>query len=331
MNLGHWLPTVAVRQGETWVTRDAVLVGEQDVLGVADWDVTLTLIGDRIPIIAAPGTPLQMSETSWRYTFRNARDFAISLSDAFVLTTQQAANGTTVELYSFPDAQFTLDDGTRIDSARHALNVAAQSVALYSDLFGDYGYDRLVIVQGDFPDGMEHSGLVFVGGNWFTRYAGNPASYLTLITVHEVAHQWWYARVGSDAALTPWLDEALATYSEVLYLEAAYPMLVDWWWDTRVDLYGPQGFVDGTVYEFATIREYINAVYLRGTRMMQDLRDDLGDAAFLDWLGAYAEAASGQLATPDTFWALLTEEQLAATQTTREQYLRQPQVRQSSP
>src|SRR5690606_16503225 len=149
--------------------------------------------------------------------------------------------------------------------------VTTRALSTYSDLFGAYPRERFVVIQGDFPDGMEFSDLVFVSGDWFASYAGEPKSYLTLITVHEVAHQWWYSRVGNDQAMMPWLDEALATYSEYIFYEEYYPELKDWWWDFRVNTWIPGDFdrhpVSSTVYDFASIREYVNAVYLRGARM----------------------------------------------------------------
>jgi hypothetical protein len=223
----------------------------------------------------------------------------------------------TVELYSFDDAMVPTESGL-VDSAAHALDTAAQSLAMFADLFGEYPYDRFIVVQGDFPDGMELSALVFVGGDWFRSYTGNPAGYLTIITAHEVAHQWWYAHVGSDQANTPWLDEALATYSEFIYFEEYYPELKDWWWQFRVESFVPPDFagatVDSTVYQFSSIREYINAVYLRGARMLDVRRT--GDDAFFDWLRR-AEAGTGRVVTADLFWALLSPSELARSRTRR--------------
>jgi aminopeptidase N len=34
------------------------------------------------------------------------------------------------------------------------------------------------------------------------------------VTVHELAHQWFYAMVGNSQARDPWLDEAFATFAE---------------------------------------------------------------------------------------------------------------------
>lgn len=327
VNLGHWLPTVALRAGEDWVTRQLVFLGEQEVLAASDWDVTLkvTEASDDL-IVAAPGTVEELGENEWRYQFTSARDFTLSMSEEFKLSTIDAQNGTRLELYTLPDALVKLPDGKEVDGAAHALNVGMLALESYSDLFGDLDTERLLIVQGDFPDGMEFSGIVFVSTDWFTRYTGDPASFLTLITVHEVAHQWWYAQVGNDPALAPWLDEALATYSEYIFLEEYYPSLKDWWWSFRIENYAPDGFVDSTVYEFNSIRQYINAVYLRGVLMLHQLRQDIGTEAFFDWLKRYATEGSGEVVTPNFLWSLMSPEQLTATASTRAKFLRQPNV-----
>lgn len=325
VNLGHWLPTTAVRSNHEWVTHDAVPIGEVDVLESVDWDITLTVTNaPRAIQVAAPGEVLESGPDRWHFTLANARDFPVSLSDQFMFASAETESGVTVELYSFDDALIPASGGV-IDSAAYALDVSTKAVQLYSDLFGAYPYQRMIIVEGDFPDGMEFTGLVFVGGGYFRNFGG-PTSYLMMISVHEVSHQWWYARVGSDQALYPWLDEALATYSEYAFVEEYYPGLKDWWWDFRVDSLAPEGYVDDSVYDFKSRRAYINAVYLRGVRMLRDLRADLGTDGFFDWLRRYADGGAGRIVSPDYFWSLLTPEQFALTESTRNHYLRQPQV-----
>jgi hypothetical protein len=214
LNLGHWLPTVAARLNDDWVTREAVAIGEQEVLDAADWEVTINVRGALNTLrIAAPGEMMELAPLSWRFVHRNARDFSLSMSETFNVATRELDSGVTVELYSFNDAIIQTEQGA-IDSPAYALDVASRSLSLYQDLYGSYPYERMVVVQADFPDGMEFSGLVFVGGEYFRGFAGDPASYLMIITAHEISHQWWYAKVGNDQALSPWLDEALATYSE---------------------------------------------------------------------------------------------------------------------
>lgn len=331
LNLSNWLPMIAPHVAGEWITRQAVIVGEQTVLESADWDVTLNITAaaqvlDNLKV-AGPGVVSQPGPRTWHFDLREARDFTLSISDAFEVRSAQTQTGVTVEVYTFADAQVQTDNGV-VDGAEYTLDLAVKSLEMYADLFGPYPYSRLAVVQGDFPDGMEFTGVVFVSGDWFRRFTGNPASYLMIITVHEISHQWWYASVGSDQALTPWLDEALATYSEYVFIEEFYPDLKDWWWAFRVDNYAPQGFVDSTVYEFDSIRAYINAVYLLGARMLHDLRADLGTEAFFQLLRQYAENGRNRIATPELFWSLLTPEQLTASQATRQRYFRVPGIAQ---
>jgi aminopeptidase N len=74
------------------------------------------------------------------------------------------------------------------------------------------------------------------------------------------------------------------------------------------------------VYSFASIREYINAVYLRGVLMLHDLREALGTQAFYEWLRAYALAGKDKIATPTLFWSLLSDEQQALVAPIRARY-----------
>jgi pimeloyl-ACP methyl ester carboxylesterase len=43
------------------------------------------------------------------------------------------------------------------------------------------------------------------------------ADHVYYVAAHEVAHQWWYAVVGNDIYREPWLDEAFAQYSGIIY------------------------------------------------------------------------------------------------------------------
>ncbi|MEO0563522.1 MAG: M1 family aminopeptidase, partial [Chloroflexota bacterium] len=319
INLGHWLPTVVPYQQGEWLQRETLLIGEQLVLAPADWDVTIEVL-NAVPTatVAAPGQVTVEAPNRWRYQHTNGREFAASISEVFDITRRTTDFGYEVEIYTMPDGAVGND---------FTADVTAQSLDLYAERFGPYLHERLVIVQGDFPDGMEFSGFAFVSTDWFARYTGDPASYLMLITVHEVAHQWWYDLVGSDQALSPWLDEAPSTYAEYIYIEEYYPQLADWWWYFRVNRLNPEGNVDSAVYDFDQIRPYINAVYLRGVLMLHEMRITLGDEAFFAWLEAYAVQNAGEVANADALWAALTDEQFALTGFTRASFLRNPGVR----
>ncbi|MBK8021320.1 MAG: hypothetical protein IPK19_07760 [Chloroflexi bacterium] len=326
LNLGHWLATPAIYRAGEWVTHDVTVIGEQLVAEVADWDVTLKVIDAPSGLtVVGPGDSTAMDGGQWHFLLEDGRDFALSLSPFFRRTSAFTEQGVEVEIYTFDNAVIGTAAG-QIDGAQQALEAAVQSLSMYADLYGPYTRERFTIVQGDFPDGMEFTQLVFVSDQWFRTNPGSPESYLTIITVHEAAHQWWYAQVGNDQAITPWLDEALATYSEYIFYEEFHPDLKDWWWNFRVNAFVPADYagrrVDSTVYEFATVREYINAVYLRGAVMMHALREALGTDAFFDWVRRYHEIAANRVVDGDVFWSLLTPEQMEQTRTIRETYLK---------
>jgi aminopeptidase N len=189
------------------------------------------------------------------------------------------------------------------------MQTTVQALELYSQLFGAYDRPSLTLVESTFPDGMEYDGLYFLGQEYFKAYAGGADNYLTALSAHETAHQWWYAMTANDQALEPWLDEALATYSERLFYEQEYPDSVDWWVKTRIEAYQPEGYVNSSIYDFTAFRPYVNAVYLRGTEFLQALREQMGDQAFLSFLKDYyshlrsvSEQDNLGLASADFFW-----------------------------
>lgn len=322
VNLGNWFPLLAHYDAASgWVSPIPHTIGEQAARRLADFDVTLRVDGAPDGLqIAAPGHMTRDGD-EWRFTVERAREFAMSLSDRFEVVRTQTDSGVEVEVYTLAGAAPSSEAG------QYALQVAADALTLFERLYNlPYAYPRMIVVEGDFPDGMEFSGLVFVSSDWFQAWRGIPNDWLTLITAHEVSHQWWYSVVGSDQGRYPYLDEALASYSELLYFEHYLPEHVAWWWDFRVNAYAPTGLVDGTVYDYHSPRPYINAVYLQGARMMQDLRVDLGDLAFFGWLQRYAALMGGQLATPADFWGAMTGDEYAATLETRRRYLRNTNI-----
>jgi aminopeptidase N len=122
-----------------------------------------------------------------------------------------------------------------------------------------------------------------------------------LLSVHETSHQWWFGLVANDQANEPWLDEALATYSEYLFLEEFYPELTSWWWDYRVYTFNPTGNIDSDIYKFDRARPYINAVYLRGAVFLHELRNLLSDDVFFLRLRQYAEVNQGLVSNAIVF------------------------------
>ncbi|GAB4571202.1 MAG: M1 family metallopeptidase [Anaerolineae bacterium] len=322
LNLGLWFPAVAVhRQGE-WLTPQPVNIGEQSVLPTADFHVRLYV--QKAPeglVVVGPGK-VTTSANRWEFELLEAREIAFSMSNRYHRLEAVTEDGIQIELYTLENIENRAAE--EYNAPEHALQIAARAATLFAGLYGPYPYERLAVVESVFPDGLEFSGLVFVGGEWFRSYTGDPAGYLTLITAHEVAHQWWYHLVGNDQSSEPWLDEALCIYHEYVFLQENYPDLTEWWWAFRVNAFSPEGFVDSSVYEFATVRDYINAVYLRGAQFLHAVREEIGTEAFFDWLESYTTSMRGQIATADDLWRALSPHRRQLIAPIQQQFLRHP-------
>jgi hypothetical protein len=290
--LGNWYAFFPpYREGKGWLAHAPGKVGEYLNFPYADFDIRFDLVSDTDYQIAASGIP-EEGETPQHYRFTfTGRSFTIALTTQ-IPHRQMAGN---VEIIGYTRPQYEAQGSFMTD-------VAAKAVRLYVERYGDYPHTRLTVLESELPDGMEFDGLVFLNPNLFPDYVGNGADYLTTITAHETAHEWWYGRVGNDQAIDPWLDEAFATYSELFFYERYYPGLVKWWWWIRVDRYAPNMCVDLPIYQFVGFRDYVDAVYLRGSHMLQALRQRMGNSAFGDSLRELQSVGFGKVLAPDDFF-----------------------------
>ncbi|MEJ2563426.1 MAG: M1 family aminopeptidase, partial [Anaerolineales bacterium] len=120
-------------------------------------------------------------------------------------------------------------------------------------------------------------------------FSSQDSDRLPILTAHEVSHQWWYSAVGNDVFLEPWLDEALAQYSALVFLEemegeeAMQRYLRDYEEDIdRLEvLHGTSFPVGSSVWEFAPNGEnYYEVIYYKGPMFLHALRLEIGDEAF---------------------------------------------------
>jgi hypothetical protein len=171
------------------------------------------------------------------------------------------------------------------ESAEEMLEAARIQYETLSMLVGPYPYPELDLVDapGAFG-GIEYPGLVFIGT------LGGPN--VIEPTVHEVGHQWFYGLIGGDQLHEPWLDEAAATYTEVLYYEAAgqrgraTSLLSEFrsWLRSHPDPTQPIGLGVG---EYAGEGEYALFVYVKGALFFDALRRELGETQFGEFLQYY--------------------------------------------
>ncbi len=299
-----FLPPYDPRRG--WQVNTPWLFGENLTYPLSDVRLSLEIYNPPPDLTIATNADLTpCAETTpqrFCYAMEATRGVVFFFSPYFIRL-ERTLGQTRLEGYFFP-----------LESAygEDVLDAAAQALETYSQRFGPYHRQRYVVVQADLPDGMEYDGLTSVSYDFFDYYNGRPWSLLIAITVHETAHQWWFAQVHNDQAMHPWLDEALATYSEYLFYEQlGDPIAVEWWWTYRVDYYAPDQPIDRSIYEFESWRGYRDAVYLHGAHFYHDLRRTLGDDAFFAFLRDYRQTYQGRIVTPQD-WATVLQRHLPA-------------------
>ena len=293
INLVDWYPFIVPYEGG-WVLHDAMPWGEHLVYDAAD--IELNIKTDSGVTLAVGASPEANGEWT-RYRMYGARQLALSASNEFIVNETTWGN-VTIRSYYFNGYAKGGDD---------MLIYASEALQTYSTEFAPYPHQSLAIVQSDMDDGQEYDGLVFLATDFYSQYTGSAKSNLTTIGVHEIAHQWWYSLVGSDHAFEPWLDEAMATYSERIFYENNYPANISWWWQFRVNYFKPTGYVDATIYDYGSFRAYTNAVYFQGALFLDDLRELMGYGNYSKFIKTYAMRYANGHATTADFFALARE------------------------
>ncbi len=301
-NLVDWYPFIPPYiPGEGWLAHEAGYYGEHLAYEISDFQVDLTLTGGRDDLVIAASAVDEGDGVRHHYNHQNGRGFAFSVSHMYSVFTQTLGD-ITIYSYAFPQ---------HATAGKSVLKTTVESVELYSKIYGPYPRKILSAVEADFLDGMEYDGMYFLSNAFYNLSKNIPGEYLTAIAAHETAHQWFYAMVGNDQALEPWLDEALCTYSERLFYENYYPGALVWWWNYRINFYQPGGWVNDSIYNPHGVpnayRAYRDAVYLNGAIFMEDLRTLIGDESFFAFIGDYVGKFSQKIATGEDFFTLLGE------------------------
>jgi poly-gamma-glutamate capsule biosynthesis protein CapA/YwtB (metallophosphatase superfamily) len=299
VQLGHWYPQlVPYRRGYGWETWDYTPVGDPFFTDLASYQVMITTPEGYEAFASAPA---QQAGPNWYMALDPARDFALLVARGYD-TAAQVVDGITVT------SAFRQEDE---EAGRAALREAAQALALFQELYGPYPYAALTVVEGEMYGGMEYSGIVLVGSPFYESYQARvdnrSQTVLPTLVVHEVAHQWWYNVVGNNQVYEPWLDESLARYSEFIYYQATYTQSLDWWWQNRIDGWGPTGYLDNTIYDYPDTIEYVHNLYGVGAHFIHDLRIRMGDEVFFRFLQRYYREYAWQRAVRRDFFRLVRE------------------------
>ena len=299
LNVADWYPFIPPYDATSgWLAyervtdADNIIVGEYLVHEIADFDVSLKLINQPELIEVAASAPGNKEGDTTYYKLPHARAFAFSVSDSY-FEHEIVHNGVRIHSYLFMNHK---------DKGPELCEIARKALALFEELFYPYPREMISIVAGDFLHNMEMDGMFMLSHKVIDFYEKGERNNMTILTPHELSHQWFYSLIGNNSAKEPWLDESLATYTELLYFERYHPESVDWWWRNRVYEYDHSGYVNDDIHIAGGYEKYRAAIYLNGARFLNDLRHLVGDEAFFASLKDYAFANTWRIATRDDFF-----------------------------
>lgn len=228
VRLGSFFPLLAWEPGAGWATEPPTAgFAEASTSPVADFDVTVTL---------PPGLGVLTSGThegGGRFRATAVRDFAISVGRFRV------AEGTAMAPQPV-QVQVGLAEGLPEAPEAYLARVVRLLEAMAAR-YGPYPWPSFTLaVTPGLRGGIEYPAHVMQG-----------PGHLGRTTTHEVAHQWFYALVGSNQGRDPWLDEGLASWAEARadgtlrsFVARPIPPVARGrlgepmsWWDRHLDAY----------------------------------------------------------------------------------------------
>ena len=320
-SFGNFYPVLARRTASGWEQQEKSALGD---LGSDEMShVRARIELPKAAKLASSGVviseePVGDARRAVRVAAAAVRDFAFVTSEETVSKTRSVSGVTVASFYRPADHVA----GDRV------LDVAASALTDFERRFGPYPYPELEVAEAAIvggAGGVEFSGLVTIASMFYRPSGGGGTkgededmlsgllgsaglggdatakmtdSMIEFVVAHEVAHQYWHGLVGSDSREHPFVDEALAQYSAIVYLEDRYGkeraerdgmLNVKANYQMMRLLGSNDAPVDRPVEAFASMVVYAGIVYGKAPYYYQALRQTLGDEAFFGGLRAYVQ------------------------------------------
>lgn len=273
---GSGQPLLAWERGVGWHKEPLLqFTAESATSEVASIDLTVTA-PERYTVLSSgvPDAPAAAGDgrRRWHSVADRARDVSVAVGP-FVLAEETVA-GTRVVV--------RVPDGSQ---PQPLLDEATRAVRELSRRFGPPPYPVINLARLPLGGGgIEYPGSILMLDD------------SRLVTVHEVAHQWFYGMVGNSQARDPWLDEAFASWAQELV--DGTPS------DRALVLPGRVG--DSTTSYGDDERGYYDTTYGKGAAALTAAREAAGAARFDAAIRCYVNANAWRIARPADLAAQLT-------------------------
>lgn len=312
-SLGNVFPTLALWEDDGWRTEGYCAIGDPFLSACANWTVRLSLPSGYT--VAGTGHPQAANlgdGTVYTLQAQAVRDFALVISDQFTTASGMA------------DDVLVTACAKDNSAAQRMVKYARQAIACYEQHYGEYVYPTLTLAEVSFPyGGMEYPRMVMIGDDIIA--AGDDS--LEIAVAHEVAHQWWYAMVGSDSYTQAWQDESLCEYALLDYVGQVYGAAAreNTAFDrieTAMRITVPRGVTPGSPIDyFQDLSEYATVVYRRGAALWLAMENLLGKDALDAALQGYVQQHLFGFATRENLTRVLSTAAGQDVSTLMEDYL----------
>ncbi len=323
-SLSLWYPLLAAYDASGWDRIPADEMGDFSYFDASDYRVRV----EADPAWRVVGSGVESKEGEVQVVQAGGvREMTLIMAPHLIPEERRVGgeSGVLVRSYARPD---------NTQTRRLVVEAAADALAVFEKRFGPYPYTELDIVQTDLfggAGGVEFPGLVTIASflyldTWKDLGADSNdlmqsrfmRESLQFVVAHEVAHQWWNAVVGSHSRNHPFLDEALANFSALLYFEdvqgdaaAMRQKLIQVQLPYQLHRFmgGKDMPVDLPTSAFSDLMGYSAIVYCKGALYLEKVRRLVGDAAFMAGLQGYYRKHSFAIATPADLEAALAGKQ----------------------
>ncbi len=302
LELANWYPMLAEYKSGDWQANPVIGTGDAVVSRTSLYKVSITAPSNLV--IATTGKQIKSVQegnvTTYDMVSGPARDFMIVAGKSLE---KKVVRWNDIEIiqYGLPETEV---------SWSQVLDVVTTSLSIYTTRFGEYPYNELDVISAPLTNasGVEYPGLVLISKDLYVDKS--RSNYLSTIGAHELAHQWWYGVVGNNVLEAPWQDEALATFSALLYFEKTSPInyqeTISYYHQLVTDQENnyPGDQISDPLGHFDNRHQaYERIVYIKGSLFFVELRKKLGDDVFFKALNGYYSNNTYQNPSPDRLLA----------------------------
>jgi len=312
MLLGTAYPVLAVHDGDDWQRKVDPGIGDFVFTETADYDVTIKTA----PGVAVftSGTETENTTGKALYSGKALRDFAI-LAGPTLRSEQRQVGDITLRSIFLPEHE-------RV--GKQVLSNAAEALRIFQSRFGRLPLQTVSVAEAPLVAGLgstEFAGLDIIASAFYVDFDApgvrnlpeiireqRPAVEQSLewTVAHLLSHQWWGGAVGNNPAREPVLDEAMASWSALLYFRELYgeQKAASVLEDQLRGVYrlyrtfgGADMNADRPSRDYQNSFQYSAIVTAKGALMFVQVQKILGEAKLLAALRNYYQANQGEIAT----------------------------------